>query len=341
MLDGPRFAHRWYGTATRLDRTTGGCRLLAERGPARAGPCRVVPGNGLRCHDDDGLAEEVLAQPLAQWFLQNQFDAVEVHVRVLVGAFETVDQRPALDGDGAANGIDRGMRHRQPDGHRQVQRHHIANPPGAGDPQVSPARVGGHRRRVDGRGGAATPRGYPQRQRPWRVRGTGDGQRYGSVQRVPGVQRYRREGGVDGRGQVLVDLDAGVVVGGDVAGERGDRPHDVGRAARAREPVWPSTRRLGPLRPGVRRGGRAGDPALGRVVVEERVALDRGGRREEVVQRPLDRVGEPTLTGGQQQTPGQHDARDRRRRSRRRPGPAAARTRRRRTRPRSGSRPRR
>ena len=49
-----------------------------------------------------------------------------------------------------------------------------------------------------------------------------------------------------------------------------------------------------------------------RVRVEEARAVEADAREHGVVERPLERVGEPRFPGGEQQAPGQHHARDRR-----------------------------
>ena len=100
-----------------------------------------------------------------------------------------------------------------------------------------------------------------------------------------------------------------VVRGGNVGSQAGERPGEVGRAARHREPPRAlAASGVRALRVAVGRcGGRA---LLQRVGVEERMPVQcrRGGDHAE--EDPLDRVGVAGLPGRQQQPPAEHDRGD-------------------------------
>ena len=95
------------------------------------------------------------------------------------------------------------------------------------------------------------------------------------------------------------------MVGGDrVAGQRGQQPGEVRRAARARVPRQPVRRRV--LVRAVVAGAQ-----VQRVGVEEVRAVERGRAGDHVVQRAFHLVGVPRLAGGQQHPPVPLEARDR------------------------------
>ncbi len=74
MTDGPRLAHRWYGDGGEGHSAAVHRGLLAQRGPARTGPARVIVGDRLCRRQHDALAEEVLADLFAHGLVQQQLD---------------------------------------------------------------------------------------------------------------------------------------------------------------------------------------------------------------------------------------------------------------------------
>ena len=220
-------------------------------------------------------------------------DIGEVGAGREVARLEAVDDRPALEGQAAANGVDPRIRRRQPGRDVELQDDAVARAPAPRQLRVSRR----DRLAVDDR--AARPRRHPERERPLRVAARDHLDRHGPRPRVARLDRQLdgargRHDGADRRGRVLMELDAAVAGRGEVVVQRGEQAHDVRRAA---GDGVPAVAALAASR-------------LQRVRVEERPAVEREAREEAVVERPLEQVGEAALARHEQQPPVPHDAGD-------------------------------
>ncbi len=159
---------------------------------------------------------------------------------------------------------------------------------------------------VLGLGVPRAPGRHPQRQRPRLGRGRRDGHPDPPVDGVGGLDLEPDVAGLEGaRGRVL-QLDAVLVDGRELLLERGQHPHQVGRAAGAGVP------RLAALAAAARPVADVLRAPLQRVHVEEVAPVERHARKDGVVQGALVVVGEARLAGREQQPERQHAARDRR-----------------------------
>ena len=92
---------------------------------------------------------------------------VQIDAADLVVAFQAVRHRPTLDRDAAAHGVYRGMSHGQPDRHRQLQPHDVAQRPRPLDADIAlVVRCSVVPLARDLKGGTTAPRRDAQRQGP-------------------------------------------------------------------------------------------------------------------------------------------------------------------------------
>ena len=211
-----------------------------------------------------------------------------------VDALEAVDERPALDGDLPAHGVDARVRRDDPRVERELEDHLLAGLPGALEAHV--ARVldrgvlAGH-----GHARAGAPGRDAQRERPLARGRVGDLEHDPPAPRVVRLDLHRDVAGAQPARRVLVHLQAAVVARGEVVPEARQQPHHVRWAAGARVPRMPQ----GAALPGVAMAL----AHLQRVHVGVAAAVEREAGEEAVVERALEQVGVARLARGEQHPP--------------------------------------